>query len=125
MLEEVLNNKAALTAYEEEIAAAEAKIADLKAALLDKVRAGIDDLIQGSGLTREEVIGAQEVTAQKGVTVTRETRTYALKADPTKLYSRGRLPGWLRDAMRASGYNPESPDSRTDFRADHMVEQAS
>ena len=127
MLEQVQEHKAALAAYEADIAAAEANIAAAKAALLGKVKAGIDALISESGLTRAEVLGLasgpapEHAKARKAPADGRSFPRYALAANPIRVYTRGRMPTWLTDAMVAAGANPELASDREMFRATHMV----
>ena len=127
MLDQVQEHRAAVAAYEADIAAAEANIAVAKAALLAKVRDGIDALISESGLTGEEVFGRtsgpapEKAKARKSPADGRTFPRYALASDPSRVYSRGRMPVWLVDAMKAAGANPELPADRETFRASHMV----
>ena len=81
-------------------------------------RQAVDDLIRESGFSLEEVLG-QPAVAGDVRTFTR----FALRSDPSKVYARGRLPNWLKDAMIQAGANPELAEDRKAFRAAHMVEQ--
>ena len=127
MLDQVQEHRAAVAAYEADIAAAEANIATAKAALLAKVRAGVDALIAESGLTRAEVLGLAAgpapavAKARKAPADGRSFPRYALASDPGKVYARGRMPVWLTEAMVAAGANPELSADREAFRASHMV----
>ena len=126
MLEQVQEHRAAVAAYEADIAAAEKNIAAAKAALLAKVRDGVDVLISESGLTRAEVLGlasgpAPEKARVRKASDGRSFPRYALASDPSRVYSRGRMPKWLTDSMTAAGANPDLPADREAFRASHMV----
>jgi hypothetical protein len=82
----------------------------------------VDDLIKESGFSREEVLtqpakAASAEVASDGRTFPR----FALRSDPSKVYARGRLPNWLKDAMIHAGANPELAASREAFRSSHMV----
>ena len=117
-MNEVQELRAKMEQLEADKAAIEAALEAGIAANLACTRQAVDDLIRESGFSREEVLGQPEV-ASDGRTFPR----FALRSDPSKVYARGRLPTWLRDAMRLSGHNPDSPDARKEFRAEHMVEQ--
>lgn len=127
MLEQVQEHKAALAAYEADIAAAEANIAAAKAALLAKVRAGVDALISESGLTRAEVLGLAAgpapavAKARKAPADGRSFPRYALNSNPARVYSRGRMPTWLTDAMVAVNLDPAKAEDRDGFRTMHMT----
>ena len=127
MLEQVHEHKAALAAYEADIAAAEANIAAAKAALLAKVRDGVDALISESGLTRAEVLGLAAgpapavAKARKAPADGRSFPRYALASDPSRVYSRGRMPAWLTDAMVAVNLDPAKAEDRDGFRTMHMT----
>ena len=126
MLEQVQEHKAALAAYEADIAAAEANIAAAKAALLAKVRDGVDALISESGLTRAEVLGlaagpAPEKAKARKAPDGRAFPRYALNSNPAHVYSRGRMPTWLTDAMVAVNLDPAKAEDREGFRTMHMT----
>lgn len=121
MLEQVQEQAAALAAYEDDIIAAEANIAAARAALLEHVRAGIDALIVESGLTREEVLGFASGPVGEKIPDHKGRKSYALKSNKTLVYSRGRLPQWLVDAMLDLAYDPASAKERADFRNNNMI----
>jgi DNA-binding protein H-NS len=127
MLDQVQEHRAAVAAYEADIAAAEANIAAAKAALLGKVRDGVDALIAESGLTRAEVLGLascpepEKAKARKTPADGRSFPRYALASDPSRVYSRGRMPKWLTDAMAAVNLDPAKPEDREGFRTMHMT----
>ena len=47
--------------------------------------------------------------------------TYSLNADPSKTYSKGPLPAWMKEAMVAAGMDPAMGLDRTNFKASHMT----
>jgi DNA-binding protein H-NS len=47
--------------------------------------------------------------------------TYALNADPSKTYSKGPVPTWMKEAMVAAGMDPAMGLDRTNFKASHMT----
>ncbi len=100
-------------------AALEAALEAGIAANLVCTRQAVDDLIRESGFSREEVLGQPDVASDG-----RSFQRFALRGDASKVYSRGRLPNWLKDAMIQSGANPELAEDRKRFRAEHMVEVA-
>ena len=117
-MNEVQELRAKMEQLEADKAALEAALEAGIAANLVCTRQAVDDLIRESGFSREEVLGQPEVASDE-----RTFPRFALKSDPSKVYSRGRLPNWLKDAMIQAGANPELAEDRKAFRAAHMVEQ--
>ncbi len=52
-----------------------------------------------AGLTVEEVLG---VPMERGRKRAQNLRRLMLKADPTKVYTKGPHPGWLKDALKSN-----------------------
>jgi hypothetical protein len=46
---------------------------------------------------------------------------YALIGDPSRTYSRGPLPGWMKDAMDVAGFDCTNAVHRGQFRDQHMA----
>jgi len=124
-MSDVQELRAKLEQIEADRVAIEAALEEGIKADLAWTRQAVDDLILGSGFSREEVLGqpAEEVPEE----VSSDGRTFprfALRSDSSKAYSRGRLPNWLKAAMIQAGANPELAADRKAFRAEHMVEVA-
>lgn len=121
-MNEVQELRAKLEQLEADRAALEAALEAGIAADLASTRQAVDDLIKESGFSRKEVLG--QVSAEVA-SDGRAFPRFALRSDSSKTYSRGRLPGWLKDAMIQAGADPDLAADRKAFRAEHMVEQAS
>lgn len=91
-------------------AALAAKRAQAHAQLLDELRQAIRD-----GLDPVLVEAALKQKKEQA------SRPMALKTDPNLIYSRGKMPQWLKDAITGAGLNPTVAADREKFRAEHMV----
>lgn len=49
-----------------------------------------------------------------------EYARYVDPDNPAHSYSRGPLPGWLREKMEAAGYNPADKAQREEFKSSHL-----
>lgn len=47
-------------------------------------------------------------------------KLYVLAGDPSKTYSRGKMPTWMHQAMSAGGYDPAVKEDRERFKAEKM-----
>ena len=119
MLDQVQDHKATVEALEEDVREAEKAIVAAKAALLAKARESVDAVIAESGLTREEVLQVTPASVAAGDG--RQFPRYALKSDRSKVYARGRMPGWMVEAMLANGMRPSLDHERRSFRDQYMV----
>ena len=109
-LEEIKAEEAEL-----EAALAQAKV-DMKSSIVEQIR----DLLAENGYTAEEILPL--VAPAEPAKPARVFSTYAMKDDPSKVYTRGVLPGWMKDAMAAVGLDPRMGEDRTKFKAEHMVQ---
>lgn len=109
-LEEINSEKAEL-----EAALAQAKI-EMKGHVVEQIR----DLLAENGYTADEILPL--VVPAAPPKPTRVFSTWALKDDPGKVYSRGVLPGWLKDAMAAVGLDPRMGADRITFKDAYMVQ---
>lgn len=96
---------------------------ELTAQLIEQLRSAID----ASGLDAAVIAAAIAPPAKEEKKRARKPReerkpaaVYALVSDPSKIYSRGKMPAWLTEAMTGNGYDPDDRASRDKFRVDHM-----
>jgi DNA-binding protein H-NS len=47
-------------------------------------------------------------------------RVYALNSDPSLTYTKGVMPGWMKDSMTANGYDAADATARNEFRSKYM-----
>ena len=84
----------------------------------------IRDLISENGYTADEILPL--VAPPEPDKPVRVFSTWAMKDDPSnppfKTYTRGVLPGWLKDAMVAVGLDPRMGDDRTKFKNERMFQ---
>jgi len=124
MLQDIVEMRAKIAGYETDMADITAALEAAQVEALGVAKAAVAKLIEESGFTQAQVLGevsAPSVKAHDPAKDGRKFPLYALKSDPTKAYSRGRLPAWLSDAMTSRGYDPESSKEREEFRTLHMV----
>jgi len=98
-----------------EAALAQAKV-EMKSSIVEQIR----DLLAENGYTADEILPL--VAPAEPPKPARVFTTWAMKDDTTKTYTRGVLPGWLKDAMVAVGLDPRMGEDRTKFKAEHMVQ---
>lgn len=102
---------------------------EMEAATLKKeALAGIVEIIRkyisDNGYTQEEIVGllATKGKRTRAKPVSEGPKTvFASKIDPSKTYSRGPLPAWLKAEMVALGLDPENKEARDTFKALHMT----
>ncbi|KAA6183049.1 H-NS histone family protein [Thiohalocapsa marina] len=79
------------------------------------------DLIEARGYSVEE-IGEQLAGRRRGGGGAQPSGKYYVDPqDPDNVYKRGPLPGWLKDKMRADGYDPDNKAQRDDYKASHLT----
>jgi hypothetical protein len=110
----------------------EIQAAEMKKAALDGIVEAIRKYITDLGYTVPEIahllVPGQKAPKAKGAGKTRKASgtpaaktVYYLRSDPTKTYSKGPLPTWMKDAMLAAGKDPSMGLDRTEFKASHMA----
>lgn len=98
-----------------EAALAQAKI-EMKSSIVEQIR----DLLAENGFTADEILPL--VAPAEPAKPARNFPTWALKSDQTKTYTRGVLPGWMKDAMAAVGLDPRMGADRITFKDAYMVQ---
>lgn len=115
----------------EELAAIETVKAEIEAKLIEATQSAKVDLVKD--LSTQILASGFEV-AEIAAMLTRGTAkraakekpakaaaaAWALKSDPTKIYTRGPLPGWMKDAMGSDGF-ASTKEGRQAFKDAHMV----
>ena len=109
-----------LNEIKEEEAELEAAIAQLKIELKSSIVEQIRDLLAENGFTADEILPL--VAPAEPAKPARNFPTWALKSDQTKTYTRGVLPGWMKDAMGEIGLDPRMGEDRAKFKNEHMVQ---
>jgi DNA-binding protein H-NS len=109
-LEEIKAEEAEL-----EAALAQAKI-EMRSSIVEQIR----DLLAENGFTADEILPL--VAPPEPAKPARVFSTYAMKDDPSKTYTRGVLPGWMKDAMAAVGLDPRMGADRITFKDAYMVQ---
>jgi DNA-binding protein H-NS len=46
--------------------------------------------------------------------------TYVDPDNPSNTYVRGVLPGWMKDQMKATGFDPKNKEDRETFKQKHL-----
>jgi DNA-binding protein H-NS len=80
----------------------------------------IKNKVEGAGYDIQEILGLVE---KKKGNSRKSGRTYARYVDPDNeknAYVRGVLPRWLKDKMRAKGYDPSAKGDRDSFKEKHL-----
>jgi len=98
-----------------EAALAQAKV-EMRSSIVEQIR----DLLAENGYTADEILPL--VAPAEPAKPARVFLTYAMKDDPSKTYSRGVQPGWMKDAMAAVGLDPRMGEDRTKFKSEYMVQ---
>lgn len=97
---------------------AQAELAQIHEAAKAETAQAVRDLIEDSGLDVAEVLpllhGPSRPAELRGF------KTYILRRDRSKAYTRGRWPTWLREAIADAGMDPADPTSWGRFAAEHM-----
>ena len=82
----------------------------------------IGERITERGFHVDEVVS---LLAKRKKTASKRTRSaeyvrYVDPENPGHSYSRGPLPGWLREKMEAAGYDPADKAQREEFKSSHL-----
>ena len=118
MLQDIEAARAQLAQYEADAERIKEAISSAQMAALYAARDAVAEVIDASGFTREEVLAVDAPAPSKPQPV---RVAYALKSDPSKVYTRGRMPNWLADEMQARDYDTSNEAHRSDFRRNYMV----
>ena len=81
----------------------------------------IKDKIDAAGYGMEEIVALLD--ANKGATGRKIKGSYTVLVDPenaANTYVRGALPIWLKEKMRAKGYDPSSKSDRDSFKDKYL-----
>jgi DNA-binding protein H-NS len=98
-----------------EAALAQAKV-EMKSSIVEQIR----DLLAENGFTADEILPL--VAPAEPAKPARVFSTWVMKGDPTKTYTRGVLPGWMKDDMASVGLDPRMGEDRAKFKSEHMVQ---
>lgn len=118
--EHIAENKARVAALEQAMESKRASVAD---ALLTHIRS--QAALYGLDVAKiAAALAPAVVEAPKRSRAPSENRApakvYVLASDPSKTYSRGKMPTWMHQAMAEGGYDPEVKEDRERFKADKM-----
>ncbi len=95
-----------------------AKRADRKKQLIAEFKARLAE----EGFDFEALCGADAKKRSKGST-DRTYPSFVAKDDAECVYTRGPIPGWMKEKMSALGLNPKAKEDRERFKSDYMVFQ--
>ena len=102
-----------------EAALAQAKV-EMKSYVVEQIR----DLLAENGYTADEILPL--VAPAEPAKPARVFSTWAMKDDPAtppfRTYTRGVLPGWMKDDMASVGLDPRMGEDRTKFKSEYMVQ---
>ena len=98
----------------------EAALAKAKIEMREYVVERIREMLAENGFTADEILPL--VAPAEPAKPARNFQTWALNSDQTKTYTRGVLPGWIKDAMAAVGLDPRMGEDRAKFKNEHMVQ---
>ncbi|MGD8207482.1 MAG: H-NS histone family protein [Thiohalocapsa sp.] len=83
----------------------------------------IRQMIEGHGYDVEEIAEMVMPRRRRTASSRKGTRGYTRYVDPenpTNVYVRGVLPGWLREKMTEQGYDPARKEDREAFKATYL-----
>ncbi len=92
----------------------------------DEVAQQIKDLIESNGYEYDEILPLvtpkrkRGGSAQKKAVSSREYTRYVDPENAANVYVRGVLPGWMKQKMRAEGYDPTSKTDREAFKTNSL-----
>lgn len=109
-----------IAALQEQKAKLEAEIEAKKAQRLTELVETVRKMILDAGYRINEVT---PLLAPRKV-IRKSAKVLALKTDPSKTYSKGPMPAWMRDAIVAAGMDPKEKKSREIFKTLHMEQAA-
>jgi DNA-binding protein H-NS len=83
----------------------------------------IRDLVESRGYDMEEIMDLVTPKRRRMATAKKGNRNYTRYVDPENpdnFYVRGVLPKWMKEKMRAQGYDPSIKDDREAFKANYL-----
>ena len=95
-----------------------AKLEEDKKQLAEEIAQRIKD----AGHEFAEIISLINPRKRRGnkAAITPSYTTYVDPDNPDNTYVRGVLPGWLKDKMRAAGFDPGDKEDRETYKAQHL-----
>lgn len=120
--EHIAENKARVAALEQ---AMESKRASVVDALLTHVRNqaalyGLDLAKIAAGLAPPVTVVDAPKKRRKSSEDREPAKLYVLSSDPSKTYSRGKMPTWMHQSMLEAGYDPANKEDRDRFKSEQM-----
>lgn len=113
-----------------ELAQETAELSETRAQLMitgrKDVAAQVKEMIQSAGYSIDEIVPLVQRTGRRGrrsQAVTPGQVVYPRFVDPdnpNNAYSRGVLPGWMKERMLAHGLDPSSKADRETFKTTHL-----
>lgn len=106
------------TEWNETETAIAAKLEEDKKQLAEEIAQRIKD----AGHEFAEIISLINPRKRRGnkAAITPSYTTYVDPDNPDNTYVRGVLPGWLKDKMRAAGFDPGDKEDRETYKAQHL-----
>jgi DNA-binding protein H-NS len=103
--------------------ALEAALKNQRAAELSGFAKEIKEHITERGYTVDEVFSVLSKGRRKSAAGRRSGNYphYVDPDNPANTYSRGPVPGWLKEKMIASGYDPADRAQREEFKTSHLM----
>ena len=86
-----------------------------KGAVVEQIR----NIILDNGYDPEEIMNLV-VRRRRKLSGNRQYRRYVDPDNPENVYSRGVLPGWMKDKMAEQGYDPSSKEDRETFKSNSL-----
>lgn len=95
-----------------------AKLEEDKQQLADEIAKQIKD----AGHELAEIISLINPRKRRGTkaAITSSYTTYVDPDNPDNTYVRGVLPGWLKEKMRAAGFDPGDKEDRETYKTQHL-----
>jgi DNA-binding protein H-NS len=122
----VEHSNLSLEEIQRQLLEADSKRAQLEKLLKDKREEGrgavveqIKNLILDNGYDPEEIMSLV-VRRRRKLAGNRQYRHYVDPENPDNVYSRGVLPGWMKEKMAEQGYDPNSKEDREAFKASSL-----
>ena len=121
-IEKITEVKDKIAELEETSRAAAESASVARNKLVDDMAEMVASVIEASGLTWQEVLGIDEpgVKPTRKPGTGRSHKTYVLNSDHDCMYSRGRIPDWMKASMKAAGLSWTSKLHRETFRTQYM-----